>query len=52
MKTEINQKTKYESLSKGLGITGLVLGIITLLVSFIPCFGLFAIFFGIIAIMV
>jgi len=52
MKTEINQKTKYESLSKGLGITGLVLGIVTLLVSFIPCFGLFAIFFGIIAIMI
>jgi uncharacterized membrane protein len=52
MKTEINQKTKYESLSKGLGITGLVLGIVTLLVSFIPCFGLFAIFFGIIAIII
>ncbi|MFK8060498.1 MAG: SH3 domain-containing protein [Polaribacter sp.] len=52
MKTEINQKVKYESLSKGLGITGLVLGIVTLLVSFIPCFGLFAVFFGIIAIMI
>jgi len=52
MKTENNQKVKYESLSKGLGITGLVLGIVTLLVSFIPCFGLFAVFFGIIAIIV
>lgn len=52
MKTEINQKVKYESLSKGLGITGLVLGIVTLLISFIPCFGLFAVFFGIIAIIV
>ncbi|WP_339882283.1 SH3 domain-containing protein [Polaribacter vadi] len=52
MKTENNQKVKYESLSKGLGITGLVLGIVTLLVSFIPCFGLFAVFFGIIAIMI
>ncbi|QNM84328.1 SH3 domain-containing protein [Polaribacter pectinis] len=52
MKTEINQKVKYESLSKGLGITGLVLGIVTLLVSFIPCFGLFTVFFGIIAIIV
>jgi len=50
MKSENNGKAKYESLSKGLEITGLVLGIVTLLVSFIPCFGLFAIFFGVIAI--
>ena len=50
MKTEGIGRAKYQSLSKGLGITGLVLGIVTLLVSFIPCFGLFAIFFGVIAI--
>tara|TARA_R110001632_G_scaffold226124_4_gene359582 strand:- start:7089 stop:8303 length:1215 start_codon:yes stop_codon:yes gene_type:complete len=50
MEEEINQKVKYQSISKGLGITGLVLGIVTLLVSFIPCFGLFAVFFGIIAV--
>ncbi|APG65904.1 MULTISPECIES: SH3 domain-containing protein [Tenacibaculum] len=50
MKKESSQELKYQSLSKGLGITGLVLGIVTLLVSFIPCFGLFTIFFGIIAI--
>lgn len=50
MKTKNTQKAKYQSISKGLGITGLVLGILTLLVSFIPLFGLFAIFFGIIAV--
>ncbi|MDD7915364.1 SH3 domain-containing protein [Polaribacter ponticola] len=50
MKIENIKKTKYQSISKGLGITGLVLGILTLLISFIPLFGLFAIFFGIIAV--
>lgn len=50
MKPENTEKTKYQSISKGLGITGLVLGILTLLISFIPLFGLFVIFFGIIAV--
>ena len=51
-KTENTQKAKYQSVSKGIGITGLVLGILTLLISFIPLFGLFAIFFGIIAVFI
>lgn len=50
MKTENTQKANYQSISKGLSITGLVLGILTLLISFIPLFGLFAIFFGVIAV--
>lgn len=52
METEINKRKKYESLSHGLGITGLILGILTLLVSFIPCFGMYAFFFGILAIFI
>jgi Na+/melibiose symporter-like transporter len=52
MTTENTQRKKYESISHGLGITGLIVGIITLLVSFIPCFGVFAFIFGIIAILI
>ena len=52
MKTENNQTKKYQSLTKGLGITGLVLGILTLLISFIPVLGMFALFFGFIAVAV
>lgn len=37
--------------SKGLGIACLVLGIITVLFSFIPCLGVYAIYPGIIAIL-
>ena len=50
--TEKLQGKKYQSLSHGLGITGLIMGIITLLVSFIPCFGVFAYLIGIIAIVI
>ncbi|HIE26347.1 TPA: hypothetical protein EYP66_03585 [Candidatus Poribacteria bacterium] len=50
--TEKLQEKKYQSLSHGLGITGLILGIITLLVSFIPCFGVFAYLIGIVAILI
>ena len=52
MKTENNQTKKYQSLTKGLGITGLVLGILTLLISFIPILGMFALFFGFIAVII
>lgn len=52
MTTENTQRKKYQSISHGLGITGLIVGIITLLVSFIPCFGVFAFIFGIIAVLV
>lgn len=52
MTTENTQRKKYESISHGLGITGLIVGIITLLVSFIPCFGMFAFIFGIIAVLI
>ena len=52
MKTENTQSKKYQSLTKGLGITGLVLGILTLLISFIPILGMFALFFGFIAVII
>ena len=52
MTTENTQRKKYQSISHGLGITGLIVGIITLLVSFIPCFGIFAFIIGIIAILI
>lgn len=52
MKTESNQSKKYQSLTKGLGITGLVLGILTLLISFIPILGMSAMFFGFIAVII
>jgi len=52
MSTETPQRKKYESLSHGLGITGLIIAIVTLLTSFIPCFGIFAFIFGILAILI
>ncbi|CAM1346784.1 SH3 domain-containing protein [Tenacibaculum insulae] len=48
MKTESTPKQKNESLTHGLAITGLVIGILALIVSFVPCFGIFAIIIGII----
>ncbi len=46
-----NYPQKEESkVSKGLGIAGLVIGIIALVVAFIPCFGCLAIYPGILAI--
>lgn len=36
------------STSKGLGIAGLIVGIIALVISFIPCFGIYAFWIGII----
>lgn len=45
-------KKKYESLTHGLGIAGLIIAILTLLVSFIPCFGVYAVFFGVLAIFI
>ena len=38
-------------LSKGLGIAGLIVGIIALIVSFIPCFGIYAFWIGIIGLL-
>ncbi|HBK70777.1 MAG TPA: hypothetical protein DDZ39_03820 [Flavobacteriaceae bacterium] len=52
MSTETPQRKKYESLSHGFGITGLIVAIVTLLTSFIPCFGIFAFIFGILAILI
>ncbi|MBW3518448.1 hypothetical protein [Flavobacterium sp. NKUCC04_CG] len=40
----------YKSTSQALGIIGFVLGILTLLISFLPCVGVMAIVFGIVAI--
>ena len=40
---------KYQSLSKGLGTAGIILGIITLLFSLIPILGMLAIFLGFIS---
>ncbi len=50
MKSTITKK--YQSLSKGLGTAGIILGIMTLLFSMIPIFGMVAIFLGIITLMV
>ena len=44
--------SKYQWLSKGLGSVGLIIGILTLLFSFIPIFGMLAIFLGIIALII
>ncbi|MFV0530909.1 MAG: hypothetical protein ACK5MD_05680 [Flavobacteriales bacterium] len=52
MTVENTQRKKYQSVSHGIGITGLILGILTLLVSFIPCFGIFAIIFGVIGVLI
>jgi hypothetical protein len=38
------------SAGKGMGVTALVLGILGIICSFIPCFGFFAIMFGALAI--
>lgn len=43
---------KYQSLSKGLGTAGIILGIMTLVFSLIPIFGMLAIFLGFIALMI
>ena len=43
---------KYQSLSKGLGTAGIILGILTLIFSLIPIFGMLAIFLGLIALMI
>lgn len=43
---------KYQSLSKGLGTASIILGIMTLLFSLIPIFGMLAIFLGFIALIV
>lgn len=45
-----NSNSSDKSTVNGLGIAGLVVGIIGLLVSFIPCFGLFALFIAILGI--
>lgn len=40
---------KKESTVNGLGIAGLITGIMTFLLAFIPCIGVFAIFIGIVS---
>lgn len=42
--------TKTSNAGQGLAIAGLVLGIISLVISFIPCLGMYAIFPGVVAI--
>lgn len=42
----------YKSTAQALGISGFVLGILTLLISFLPCVGVMAVVFGIVAIVV
>ncbi len=44
------EENKTPNAGQGLGIAGLVLGIIALIISFIPCLGMWAILPGIIAI--
>ncbi len=44
------EENKTSNAGQGLGIAGLVLGIIALIISFIPCLGMWAIIPGIIAI--
>ena len=41
--------SKYQSLSRGLGTAGLILGILTLLFSLIPILGMLGILLGLIA---
>ncbi len=45
-------ESPYKSAAQVLGIIGFVLGILTLVISFIPCLGVIAIVFGIVAIVV
>jgi len=47
MSEEVQNVPQEDSLVKALGIAGLVIGIIALIVSFIPCFGIFAFWIGI-----
>lgn len=42
----------YKTTAQGLGIAGLILGILTLLISFIPCLGVTALIFGLFALVV
>ncbi|MEM6320467.1 MAG: hypothetical protein AAF960_22550 [Bacteroidota bacterium] len=51
-KTESASSPKYGDLSKSLGNIGIVLGILTLLISMIPLFGMFAVFIGNIALLI
>ncbi|MEM1118982.1 MAG: hypothetical protein AAGJ18_00950 [Bacteroidota bacterium] len=44
--------SRYQSLSKGLGTTGIILGIITLLFSFVPIFGMLAFLLGIVSLVI
>ena len=44
--------TKYQFLSKGLGSARLIIGILTLLFSLIPIFGMLAIFLGLLALII
>ena len=44
------EENKASNAGQGLGIAGLVLGIIALIISFIPCLGMYALVPGIIAI--
>ncbi len=46
----MEEEIKAPNAGQGLGIAGLVLGIIALIISFIPCLGMYAIIPGIIAI--
>lgn len=48
-KNKMTENKQKSGLVTGLGIGGLVLGIIALIVSFVPCFGIYALFIGIIA---
>ncbi|MCK4663992.1 MAG: hypothetical protein KAT68_14080 [Bacteroidales bacterium] len=44
------EETKKSNAGQGLGIAGFILGIVALVISFIPCLGMFAIYPGIIAV--
>jgi len=45
----MSEETIKSSAGQGLGIAGLIVGIIALVISFIPCLGMFALFPGVIA---
>lgn len=49
---ENQPQTSYKTTSQALGIAGFVLGILTLLISFIPCLGVLALVIGIAAIVI
>jgi len=44
--------SRYQSLSKGLGTTGIILGIITLLFSFVPILGMLAFLLGMVSLVI